>query len=493
MVGLKALATSIHAEPMHQVPLCVDLDGTLVSSDTLFESCARLLATRPQRALMLPVWLSRGRAAFKEAIARNVELDPAGLPYHRKLLERLRRERQAGRRIVLVTAADRAVATRIAEHLGLFDEIVASDGRLNLKGSTKRDVLVARFGEGGFDYAGDARADLPVFRAARTAIVVNAGAGVSAASPAEADRSLAARPSRVLAFVRALRPHQWLKNLLVFLPLLLSHRLSDSGAWWRDAVAFAALSCAASAVYLSNDLLDLESDRAHRSKHRRALASGDLPLSVAFVAAPLLAIVAVVVAWGVSAQLAVVVAGYLALSLAYSLWFKEVVLLDVVVLAALYAARLLAGSVAAHVLASFWLLAFALFMFVSLATLKRYSELVGLREATAGALGRDYALADAPLIAAFGIASGYVAVLVVALYIHGDQVRSLYAHPSLLWLLCPILLYWISRAWLIAHRGAMHDDPILFALGDRASLVVAVLCLLVGLTASLRLPLPAPF
>lgn len=488
---MQNVAPTVEAGGTVEPPLCVDLDGTLVRSDTLLEAAALFIKADPARAALALLWTVRGPANLKHQLASHIAINPAVLPYNERLLERLRRERARGRRLVLVTAADLRIAERIAEYLGIFDDVLGSDGKTNLKGEAKRDALVARYGAGNFDYAGDARADLPVWRAARSAIVVNALASVAGAAPPGADRSLAARPSPWLALARALRPHQWSKNLLIFLPLLLSHRILDAAAAKSDLVAFVAFSLCASGIYLVNDFFDLESDRAHPSKCRRPLACGDLPIGVALAIAPALIALSLALAASLSLPFALVVLGYLLLTLSYSLFLKRIVLLDVVVLAALYASRLLAGAVAAHVIASFWLLAFALFMFASLAMLKRYSELIALRSNSVAALnGRDYAARDAEIVAMFGIASGYIAVLVVALYIHGDLVRSLYAHPSLLWILCPILLYWISRTWLIADRGGMNDDPILFVFKDRSSLVVAGLCLGVGVLATLKIGLP---
>lgn len=472
-------------------PLCVDLDGTLVRTDTLLETAALFARTHPTHAWRLPSWLFRGRAYFKHRLASQTAIDPSTLPYNEELLERLRGERARGRRLVLVTAADASIAERVAGYLGIFTDVIASDGESNLKGERKRDKLVELFGEKKFDYAGDARSDLPVWNASRTPILVNAARSVTEAAPPEADRSLAARPSVWLALLRALRPHQWLKNILIFIPLLMSHRILDGSAFALDVVAFVAFSLCASGIYLVNDFFDLPSDRRHRTKRYRPLASGTLPLGLALATASLLIVAALAIAAALSAQFVLVIVGYLALTLAYSLALKRVVMLDVVLLAMLYASRLLAGSVAASVGISFWLLAFALFMFLSLAMLKRYSELLGLRAGPIASVnGRDYMTTDTEMIAMFGVASGYVAVLVVALYIHGDLVRSLYAHPDLLWGICPVLLYWVSRTWLTAQRGAVNDDPILFAIQDRTSIVVAALCLAIGLLATLKLEVP---
>ncbi len=472
-------------------PLCVDLDGTLVRTDTLLESVAVFLRAEPWRAWRLLPALLRGRAALKREIASHVSLDPATLPYNAALLDRLRCEHARGRRLVLISAADLSIAARIASYLGIFSEVVASDGERNLKGRAKCDALIERYGEQNFDYAGDAHADLIVWRAARRAVVVNASQSVTSAAPRDADRSLSERPPFWPALLRAVRPHQWLKNVLIFIPLLMSHRVFDGAAIGRDVAAFVAFSLCASGLYIINDFLDLQSDRVHRSKQSRPLAAGDIALSQALWMACALVAVSVAIGVAISPAFALVLVGYLVLTAGYSLSMKRIVLLDVFILALLYAARIFAGAVAAGVVASFWLLTFALFMFTSLALLKRYSELIALRtESLTLVNGRSYATADMQMISMFGIGSGYIAVLVVAMYIHGDLVRSLYAHPALLGAIAPVLLYWISRTWLIAHRGEMHDDPILFALKDRASIAVAALCLGIGLLATLRISFP---
>jgi 4-hydroxybenzoate polyprenyltransferase/phosphoserine phosphatase len=470
------------------IPLCVDLDGTLTPSDLLDEGVAKLLRTRPRSAFKLIAWTLAGKAYLKQQVADRAAVDARVLPYNTKLLAFLDAERAKRRKIVLITGADRRAADAVAAHLGVFDSVYASDGSTNLTGARKAEMLVENYGERLFDYVGNGRSDLPVWRHARRALVVDADPAVRRAADraGNADLSLGVKKSWWPSLLRAMRPHQWIKNLLIFLPLIFAHRISDGRAVFHDVLAFISFSIAASAIYLINDLADLENDRKHRTKRRRPFASGALPLRIGFAFAPGLLALGIALALVVSPAFAAMVVGYVILSLTYSFSLKQIALLDVIVLAGLYTSRIIAGSVAAGVVASFWLLAFALFMFTSLAMVKRYSELLALRAAGNSAVsGRDYSITDSDMIAMFGVGSGYVAVLVVALYINGDLVRHLYAHPGVLWGICPILLYWISRVWLIAHRGDMHDDPILFAIRDRTSLVVAMMIVAVGLAAML--------
>ena len=471
-----------------EVPLCVDLDETLTRSNMLFEGAAKVLRTRPAAAVALACWAIRGRAQLKARIAEGAEVDVRLLPYNPDVISLITSERERHREIVLVTGADRRHANAVADHLGIFDTVLASDGNVNLTGKRKLALLTARYGAGNFDYVGNARSDLIVWRGSRLALVAGASPAVRRAAVrwGNADVSMPPCVPRWPALLRAMRPHQWIKNALIFLPLLFAHRLYDLAALRNDAIAFVAFSLTASAIYLFNDIIDLEHDRRHTAKRERPFASGDLPLAAGFAMAPALLFAATLLACAVSPQFALVVLGYATLSLAYSLSLKSVALLDVIVLAGLYVSRIIAGSVASGVVASFWLLAFALFMFSSLAMLKRYSELLALRrDRPLSVAGRDYSTGDSEIVAMFGIGNGYVAVLIVALYINGDMVRGLYAHPAILWGVCPILLYWISRIWLVAHRGRMHEDPIVFAIRDRASIVVAALILIVGCLATI--------
>jgi 4-hydroxybenzoate polyprenyltransferase len=457
------------------VPLCVDLDGTLVRTDMLFETLAAALRRNPLVALALPFWLLRGRAHLKRRLAQRCAIDPSTLPYDESVLEMLRRERAAGRRLVLATATDEGVARGIARHLDLFDAVVASDGDRNLKGNAKARHLAEAYGERGFDYLGNDAADLPVWSRARTAYVASHGPAFPArvaASGADMRHVVTRRGAR-WALLRALRPHQWTKNVLVFVPVLTAHRIHDEAALAAATVAFAAFCLAASATYLLNDLADLEHDRRHPDKRRRALAAGELPLWAAALLAPLLLAAAFMLALPLALPFLAELAGYAAATTAYSLWLKRIVLVDAFTLAGLYAVRILAGAAAIDVPVSHWLLVFSLFMFLSLALAKRHAELSGLaRREIAEASGRGYRAGDRDLVGVIGAASGQISVLVFSLYITSPEVGVLYARPWLLWVACPIFLYWIARVWLLAYRDALQEDPLVFALRDPVSLAL---------------------
>lgn len=464
------------ADPI-SVPLVVDLDGTLLRSDLLHESTLKLLRSGPHLVLALPLWLVGGKAQLKRRIAERVSLDIESLPFDDEVLDWVKAQRAQGRRVVLCTASDAKFAQQIASHLGVFDEVIASDGVTNVSSHRKADMLVSRFGERGFDYAGNSRADLPVWSKARRAVVVAAPAAVRRAARASAEverefeREFERAGGGATSWLKALRLHQWLKNLLLFLPLLGAHQIFDPALLADAAVGFLAFGLCASSVYVLNDLMDLESDRRHPRKRFRPFAAGVLsPLAAVVVSAVLL-----MGAFGLSLLVQPTFVAWLGIyflvTLAYTFWLKRKVLLDVLSLAGLYTLRIIAGGAAVGLAASFWLLAFSLFLFLSLAFVKRYSELqVMLADGRDEAHGRGYRTDDLPLIQMLGIVAGFSAVLVMALYINGESVLRLYQTPELMWLTVPLLLYWISRMWVKAHRGLMHDDPVLFALRDPVSL-----------------------
>jgi len=461
-----------------EAPLAIDLDGTLLKTDLLYESVFALLGRQPLFAFMLPIWLLRGRAALKREIARRVELDFEVMPWDERVLE-LARNAAGKREVVLCTASDQHLAEAAAKQLGGFDVVLGSDGAHNLSGSRKAKALCDRYGERGFDYVGNAHVDLKVWRHARKAIVANAGSGLAnaAARVTEVETVLPATGGGPKQWLRALRLHQWLKNVLVFVPLLAAHRVMDPKAVLATALGFLAFGLCASGVYVLNDLLDLASDRHHPRKRSRPFAAGKLSLLHGALASPLLTVVAFALGAWLSPMFLAALASYFVLTLLYSLWLKRRVMVDVIVLAALYTMRIIAGAVLLATAPSFWLLAFSMFLFLSLAILKRNTELRAMlmlgKEKTKG---RGYQVEDLALLLAFGAASGYQAVLVLALYINSTASEKLYRHQEVLWLLCPLLLYWISRAWMIAHRGLMRDDPVIFAATDRVSQLIVVAC-----------------
>lgn len=459
-----------------EVPLVVDLDGSLIRSDMLLETLAACARSAPFTALLAPLWLLSGRANLKARLAAGASVSPEHLPYRKDLLDWLAAERQRGRRVVLATASHESVARSIAGHLGLFDEVMASSGSRNLRGEAKRAALVERFGERGFDYAGDGRADLPVWRSARRAIVLTDTPGLKAAIGRDGDVDLrtAATPSVAGAIFRALRPHQWTKNLLVFVPLLAAHKL-DPGSGLSALLAFVAFSLAASATYLVNDLADLEADRRNAYKRARPFASGDLGLAWGFVLAPAIMAGALLLAAYVSPNLFLAIVAYVVTSIAYTLWLKRFAVLDVIVLASLYTLRVFAGALAIDVEVSHWLLAFSTFIFLSLALAKRHAEIAALADDGA-APGRGYRAADREIVAIFGASSGFMSVVILSLYVSSADIGRLYRHPAMLWFLLPVMLFWIARVWLLAWRRELHEDPIVFALRDPASYAAGALC-----------------
>ena len=468
-------------------PLVVDLDDTLLKTDLLLESFFSLLRRAPGAALAVPFWLLKGRAHLKREIASRVRLDVALLPYRTALLEQLRVERGKGRSIVLATASDELLAQQVADHLQLFDGVLASDGSTNLSGERKRERLESQFGESGFDYAGDGSIDLAVWSSARKAIVANPNprllraVGKVAAVETVFDDS---RP-RFAEYVKALRPQQWLKNLLVLVPVLAAHRFNEPALLIKSFLVFAAFCCYASCGYVFNDLLDLSADRRHPRKRLRPFASGRLPLSYGLVMIPALLVLGCVLAAFGSRLVVGILLVYLTLTLTYSLYIKTVALLDCLVLAGLYTLRIMAGSTAVGIWLSPWLLAFSMFLFVSLAFVKRYDELVVMRGIDGDhAKARGYEMSDAELLASKGTASGYAAALVLALYISSSAAKALYRRPEFMWFLVPLLLYWVGHMWLVAHRGKMIDDPLVFALRDQTSRIVLVLMLGTALLAT---------
>jgi len=467
-------------------PLVVDLDGTLIKTDLLLESICRLMRQKPLALFALPLWLLKGRANLKREIAQRVELDPALLPYRTELLDYLRAEHGKGRSIILATASDELFAKGIADHLKLFDLVLASDGVTNLSGEGKRERLVGQFGEKRFDYIGNEFRDLAVWSFARKAIVVNSNPRLlrAAAKRAEVEASFEEPKTGLREYWSALRPQQWMKNILVFVPLFAAHLFTEPILVARTLISFLAFSCCASSGYLINDLCDLEADRHHPSKQLRPFASGRLSLLYGLAMAPALIVLGSFLAWLVSSLSVGFLLLYLTLTLAYSFRLKRVVLLDVFLLATFYTLRIIAGGLAATIPLSVWLLAFSMFLFLSLAFLKRYAELVIMRGVDgARAKARSYELSDAELLAFSGTASGYAAVLVLSLYIASGAVKVLYSTHQVLWLVCPLLLYWNGYLWLIAHRGQMFHDPLMFAVRNRTSRILILLMLAAALIA----------
>jgi len=464
--------TIVQHEPL--VPLVVDLDGSLLRTDLLIECILELVRRRPWTVPLLLLWLLRGRAYLKRRLALRAMPDLAVLPRNQAVIDYLAAERAGGRRLVLATGADRILAERIAGDPPLFDEVIASDEGRNLDSRTKRDWLVRRFGRGGFDYLGNSWRDYRVWRVARNRLIVDSGV-----FPAHFLRD--SKVVRVFErdragrwpLLRALRPQHWLKNILVFVPFALTYAGDGAPGLWRIGPAFVSFCLCASSIYLLNDLLDLSADRRHPHKRQRALASGRLPLWHALAAMPLLILAALLIAWPLSAAFAHVLIAYFALMLLYSMGLKDIALLDVLILSAGYSLRVVGGAWMVGLEPSPWLVAFTMMLFFSLALIKRYAELV-LMESVSATAARGYRIEERDLLAAQGVAAGYLAVMLLALVGHGVVDSASFVDRRYSWPLLGVLFYWISYLWLMARRGGLSKDPLAFAVTDRISLGLLV-------------------
>lgn len=465
-------------------PLCVDVDGTLVKSDTLFDAFCQFVRTQPLQIWRAPLWLAKGKARLKAEVAKRAPLDPSRLPYNSALLRYLQEQRRDGRKIYLATGADAGLAQGVADHLGIFDGVLASDDAVNLTHNRKLNRLRERFGA--FDYIGNSRADLPLLSNARSAMLANPTRGLRIAvrmghvpvAHTFVDHRPAAR-----TLLKAIRIHQWAKNILLFAPLLLSHKLTRESVVAVIA-AFFCFSFMASANYLVNDMLDIEHDRRHTLKRLRPFASGDLSVAAGLGLVGLLVACSLALLPMLPRGFALWVGLYIALTMAYSFYLKTIAVVDVLLLSALYTLRMLAGGAATGTEITPWLAGFSSFLFLSLAMVKRFSELENLRESGATtSYGRGYLVADLEQIRAFGTSSAYAAVLVFSIYIARPDVTALYRHASRLWLIVPLLLYWLTRVWLLASRGELDDDPVVFAMRDGVSLAVGALVLVMAFLA----------
>jgi len=481
--------------------LCVDLDGTLVKSDTLLDSALVLGRQHPRRLLEIPGWLAQGKAAFKRHLTAAVELDVEHLPYNAPLLEYLREQHALGRPLYLATAAHDALAHRVAAHLGIFTGVLASDGTVNLAGGNKLAAFQKTFGNE-FSYIGNASPDGPILAVCREPMVANPTSGLL--SLLKKSRTVPVRRfddtvPALKAWMKAIRLHQWAKNVLIFLPLLLAHTRSFA-LYAAAVVAFVSFGLCASATYIVNDLLDLEADRKHLRKRRRPFASGDLSaisgcvviglfllgsLILALALPHILALISPATRLGSPYGFAIWLGIYVVTTLAYSLKLKRMVLVDVIVLSGLYTVRIMAGSAATGVPVSKWLAAFSVFFFLSLALVKRFAELENLQmRGKAPTNGRGYLLSDIEQLRSMGTASAFASVLVLILYMSSLD-KALYGHPGRLWFLVPVMLLWLMKLWLLASRGQLNEDPVIYAITDKRSLLLGLLVALILLAAAL--------
>ena len=463
-------------------PLVVDMDGTFLKVDTLYESFAAAIFSQPLQAIAALRKIPTGIAAFKSTLAGIAVPDAETLPVREDLLDFIREEHAAGRRVHLATAADERIAEGVASEYAFFDGFDASDATVNLKGARKAARLAERFPDG-YAYVGDGTVDLPVWSGAKAALVVDRGEGLPSrveklGTPIE--RVFPERQQRVAAWWKALRPHQWAKNALVFIPLALGWTQIDRGDILSTLLAAILLCAIASLTYCVNDIADLSADRRHWSKRKRPFASGRLPVRDGMVAAtlgiPLLLVAGTLISVGVGLGLL----AYVAITLAYSFGLKRVPILDTFVIAALFTLRLLIGTEAAGLMPSPWLLTFSMFFFFSLAIAKRHTEILRAAEKATGKIGgRGYHVEDREVTLAFGIAAALASILIMVNYLM-DEVftRDVYASPVFLWAVPAVIFLWISRVWLLSHRGLMTDDPVIFALKDRLSIGLGAIVLL---------------
>lgn len=468
------------------MPLVVDLDGTLTPTDTLVESVIKLIKQSPLNLFRIPLWLLKGRSEFKSMVARRVDISAEILPYRESLVAYLKSEKARGRRIVLATAANRSIADGVAAHLGFFDQVMATQvGGPNLKGHAKLEAIQKEVGLD-FVYAGDSSADIPIWKAARAAVLVDVSASTAMAvrNSVAIEREIPREKPGLAIWLKALRVHQWMKNLLLFVPMLTAFSFSDPMDIAHILVAFLAFSLTASATYVVNDLWDLESDRGHPRKSQRPFASARLPILHGLAVAGVFLVSAFAMALATSIGLFLILLVYLVLTSAYSWVLKEYVLMDVIMLSILYTLRIVAGAIAIEETTSSWLLAFSVFVFLSLALVKRCAELVTLEQAGKSTTkGRDYRVTDLVVLWPMGVGAALAAVVVFGLFISAPETQSRYLSPQMLWFTALGLIYWLSRLWIKTSRGEMHDDPVVYALKDRGSRLTVVGMVVVMLVA----------
>jgi 4-hydroxybenzoate polyprenyltransferase len=468
------------------VPLCVDLDGTLVKSDMLWEGCWLAARTHPILLLKACLGLGSGRAQFKRKIAAIAIANPSLLPYRADLVTFISAEAKAGRTLILATAADEAIARSVAQHLGIFGAMLASNGALNCKGTVKLAAIQKISPQ--FIYVGDSTADLPIWKASNGAIVAGSDRAVLRLlqkSGIQIHNHFPSQRSLLQNIIRAIRVHQWPKNILVFLPIFLGHKTMDAAAWSRGMLMMAVFCVTASVAYLINDLVDLEADRQHSKKSKRPFAAGDLSIQIGLFLLVLLVLTAFCVSTFLLPGAQMWIAIYFVATLFYSFYLKTLLLADVVGLAMLYVLRVLAGGSATSIVISPWTLAFCLFFFYSLALMKRFGELKSLSADKDNAVRRGYGKADLSIVSQLGVASGILSAVVLAHYISSPEVRINYRSPDLLWLICPIILYWFGRLWILSNRGVVSEDPMLFSLRDKTSYMTGACIALIWLFASL--------
>ena len=463
--------------------LFVDLDGTLVATDTLIESIVIFLKNNPFRIIYLLLWYIKGKVYIKKQLSQCAMPNVALLPYNKEVLDYLRKAKSSGQEIVLATAANHKIADEVSSHLAIFDGVIATNQNYNLKGKYKLDAIINYVGEQPFDYIGDSKADIPIWQEARKAIIINPSSSLLNNLSNKINVTTIKtfrRSSNVRVWIKAIRIHQWTKNILLFLPIIMAHRFFDLDMLLKNILTFISFSLIASAGYIINDILDFEADRQNPEKKQRPFAEGLLSFYSGFIGFLFLTLCGFALAIiTLPILFSIILLLYLILTLTYSLFLKRKTIIDVITLSVCYNIRIIAGGAAIAVPISSWLIVFSMFFFISLAFMKRYADLITLDDIKPNIIGRGYIKKDIPIVGSAGIASGYISLLVLTLYIYSDHVNELYKQPFLLWLVIPFILYLISRLWLKTVRGEMTSDPIIFIIKDRISYIILVMIIVV--------------
>lgn len=467
--------------------LCLDLDGTLIRSDALFESIFQMAKVNPFLLLLVPIWLLKGKPNLKEEINKRIDFNAKYLPYNQGLIDYAISEKSNGRKIYLATASHISIAQKVAEHLNFFDGVYATKDGYNLKSNKKAKILNQEFGKGNYVYAGDAKVDFNIWKDSAAAIVVSNKSSFidDVRDKFNIEKEFYNKSNLFKSILKEIRVYQWVKNILLFLPIVLAHTVDNITDLTNVLIGFFSFSISASFVYVLNDLLDLDSDRYHPRKKNRPLASGDLPIQIGIALVPILFIIGVGLSLLLNFKFQLILLAYILITTAYSFSLKKIPILDIIILATLFTSRIVAGAFAANVYLSMWILAFSMFFFMNLAVLKRYTELLVMKKnKQIKAVGRGYHIEDMGLLLSIGPAAGFLSVLVFVLYIDSSQATGLYSEPLVLWLIAPVFLYWISRIWHLSVRGNMTDDPIVFTGKDKVSYIVGLIIFIIAFLAS---------
>ena len=472
-------------------PLVVDLDGTLIKTDLLWEAINSLVLRNPLNLLKIIRWALLGKSYLKFKIASQEPIKIDSLPFNNNLIKYLKLKKAEGRLVVLCTGSDQRWANLVANHLDVFDASYGSSQSRNLCGENKKLFLISLYGEFGYDYIGNSIADIEPWSKASTKFLI--GQHKKILQKLQALDNFGGcfeieNRNKLISIIALGRPIQWSKNLLIFIPLFGAHLYASWGLLSLVITAFLIFNMATWGIYALNDLFDINEDRLHPIKKGRPIASGALSIPAAWTALPVLIMSPLFFAFHLLPfEFFLCLLAYMIVASLYSRFIKKIVLFDVFTLSFLYIIRIISGAYAIDIDVSFWLLTFSFFFFLNLALLKRSSELkMTLRISKRQLIpGRGYIPNDILIISCMGIASGYISSLVLALYIQDPQIVQLYTSPRVLWLCSPLLLLWISRIWLLAIRsnGLLTADPVSFTVSDRISLITGIIFIAIFIVA----------